>query len=63
MDNLPDKPGFDGGNQSLKQWYIAIGVAIFYLAVSLAFSAWSWSWIIWVGYAAYRFLESRRSHG
>ena len=47
----------------MKQWYIAIGVAIVYLAISLAFRAWSWSWIIWIAYAVYRFLESRESHG
>ena len=47
----------------MKQWYIAIGVAIVYLAISLAFRTWSWSWIIWIAYAVYRFLESRKSHG
>ena len=47
----------------MKQWYIAIGVAIVYLAISMAFKAWSWSWILWVAYAAYRFTESRKSHG
>jgi hypothetical protein len=47
----------------MKQWYIAIGVAIVYLAISIVFKAWPWSWIIWVGYAVYRFTESRKAHG
>ncbi len=47
----------------MKQWYIAIGAAIVYLAISMAFKAWSWSWILWVGYAVYRFTESRKFHG
>jgi hypothetical protein len=46
----------------MKQWYIASAVAIVYLAINLAFHAWPWSWIIWVGYALYRFLENRKSH-
>lgn len=45
----------------MKQWYIAIAVAIIYLSVSLIFKAWSWSWIIWISYAVYRFLEDRKS--
>ena len=49
--------------QNMKQWYIAIGVAIVYLAISIVFKAWPWSWIIWVGYAVYRFTESRKAHG
>ena len=39
----------------MKQWYIAISVAIVYLTISIAFKAWPWSWIIWVTYVAYRF--------
>jgi len=46
----------------MKQWYIAIGVAIVYFAISMAFKAWSWSWILWVCYAVYRFTENRASH-
>lgn len=45
----------------MKQWCIAIAVAIIYLGISLVFHAWSWSWIIWVAYAIYRFMDSRRS--
>ena len=44
----------------MKQWYLAATVAVVYLAVSLAFHAWSWSWILWAGYALYRFWESRK---
>ena len=40
----------------MKQWYIAIATAVVYLAVSVLFKAWSWSWFIWVIYALYRFL-------
>ena len=43
----------------MKQWYIAIVVAVLYLAVSIAFKTWSWSWVIWIAYAAYRFWDSR----
>lgn len=46
----------------MKQWYIASAIAIVYLVINLAFHVWSWSWIIWVGYALYRFLENRKSH-
>lgn len=45
----------------MKQWYIAIATAVVYLAVSVLFKAWSWSWLIWVIYALYRFLDSRKS--
>ena len=37
-----------------KQWVIGLCVAAVYLAVSLLFHAWAWSWLIWVAYAAYR---------
>ena len=46
----------------MKPWYIASAVAIVYLTVSFALQAWSWSWIIRVGYGLYRFLENRKSH-
>ncbi|WP_413813335.1 WxxxWxxW domain-containing protein [Butyricicoccus pullicaecorum] len=35
---------------------IAISVAIIYLAVSILFDLWFFSWIIWVAYAIYRFI-------
>lgn len=31
-------------------------VAIVYLAVSIIFNAWAYSWLIWVAYAIYRFI-------
>lgn len=37
-------------------WIIAIIVAIVYLLVSIIFKAWTYSWIIWVAYAIYRFI-------
>lgn len=37
-------------------WTIAIGVAIVYLVVSIAFQSWAYSWIIWAAYAVYRFI-------
>lgn len=43
----------------MKQWYIAAAAAFLYLAVSLVFKAWTWSWIIWFIYAGYRFWDSR----
>ena len=36
-------------------WAIALAVAAVYLAASVMFDAWAYSWIIWVAYAAYRF--------
>ena len=44
-----------------KNWLIALGVAAVYLAVSFATRGWAWSWLIWVGYAAYRLLEGNRA--
>lgn len=46
----------------MKQWYIATATAIVYLAINLAFDAWAWSWVIWVIYALYRFLEHRKAN-
>ena len=40
-------------------WIVAIAVAIVYLAVSIPFGAWAYSWVIWVAYAVYRFAGSR----
>lgn len=37
-------------------WIIAIIVAAVYLLVSIAFSAWAYSWIIWVAYGIYRLI-------
>ncbi|EOQ38662.1 hypothetical protein SAMN02745978_00147 [Butyricicoccus pullicaecorum DSM 23266] len=43
-------------NTKKKNWMIAISVAIIYLAVSILFDLWFFSWIIWVAYAIYRFI-------
>ena len=43
-------------NTKKKNWIIAIAVAIIYLAVSILFDLWAFSWIIWVAYAIYRFI-------
>ena len=45
----------------MKHWIIAIAVAVFYLAASMATKAWQWTWLIWTGYAAYRFRDHHRS--
>ena len=40
-------------------WIVAIAVAVVYLAVSIPFGAWAYSWVIWVAYAVYRLTQSR----
>ncbi len=42
--------------KKIMNWVIAIIVAIIYLAVSIIFDVWAYSWIIWVVYAIYRFI-------
>ena len=42
--------------KKIMNWVIAIIVAIIYLAVSIIFDVWPYSWIIWVVYAIYRFI-------
>ena len=37
-------------------WIIAIIVTIGYLTISIVFDAWTYSWIVWVIYAVYRFV-------
>ena len=37
-------------------WITAIIVAIGYLTISIELDAWTYSWIIWVIYAIYRFV-------
>ena len=46
-------------NLSKKQLIIAVSIAILYLAVSFLTHAWAWTWLIWVGYAIYRFVDER----
>ena len=40
----------------IMNWVIAILIAIGYLTISIVFDAWTYSWIIWVIYAIYRFV-------
>lgn len=42
--------------KKIMNWVIAIIVAIVYLAVSIIFDVWAYSWLIWVVYAIYRFI-------
>lgn len=42
--------------KKIMNWVIAIIVAIVYLTVSFLFDIWAYSWLIWVGYAIYRFI-------
>lgn len=42
--------------KKMMNWVIAIIVAILYLSVSIIFDAWTYSWLIWVVYAVYRFI-------
>ncbi len=45
----------------MRHWIIAITVAAIYLAVSVTTKAWQWTWLIWVGYAAYRFWDNHEN--
>ena len=38
-------------------WIIAILVAVLYLSISIIFNIWTYSWLIWVAYSIYRFIE------
>ena len=38
-------------------WIIAISVAVLYLSISIIFNIWEYSWLIWVAYSIYRFIE------
>lgn len=46
------------GGRHMKQWIIAICVAIVYLAISFIFDVWAYSWIIWVVYSLYRLSDN-----
>ncbi len=37
-------------------WIIAIIVTVGYLTISIVLDAWTYSWLIWVIYAVYRFV-------
>ena len=43
------------GEKAVMNWIVAIAVAAVYLIVSIAFDCWAYSWILWIGYAIYRF--------
>ena len=43
----------------MKQLIIALLVAALYLGVSFLTHAWAWTWLIWVGYAIYRYFDDR----
>ena len=45
----------------MKQWYIAIAVAIVYLAIRLTLNVGSCSWFILVIYALYRLWDNKKS--
>ena len=45
----------------MKHRIIAIAVAVLYLAASMVTKAWQWTWLIWAGYAAYRFWDNHRN--
>lgn len=40
----------------IKNWIIAIIVAVVYLTISIVLNAWAYAWFIWVVYAIYRFI-------
>jgi len=42
--------------KKIMNWVIAIIIAIGYLTISIVFDAWTYSWIVWVIYAVYRFV-------
>ena len=42
--------------KKIMNWVIAIIIAIGYLTISIVLDAWTYSWIVWVIYAVYRFV-------
>ena len=45
--------------KKIMNWVIAIILAIGYLTISIVFDTWTYSWIIWVIYAIYRFVAKQ----
>ena len=43
----------------MKQWIIAICVAIVYLIISFLLDLWAYSWVIWAIYGLYRLLDNK----
>lgn len=56
-DNMSKLINENYSKKKKMNWIIALSVALIYLSVSIIFNAWPYSWIIWVGYAIYRFIE------
>ena len=48
--------GIEMDKKRTVNWIIAIIVAVGYLTISIVFDAWTYSWLIWVIYAVYRFV-------
>lgn len=48
--------GIKMDKKKIMNWVIAIIIAIGYLIISIVFDTWTYSWIIWVIYAIYRFV-------
>lgn len=48
--------GIKMDKKKIMNWVIAIILAIGYLTISIVFDTWTYSWIIWVIYAIYRFV-------
>ena len=48
--------GIEIAKKRTMNWIIAIIVAVGYLTVSIVLDAWTYSWLIWVIYAVYRFV-------
>lgn len=48
--------GIKMDKKKIMNWVIAIIIAIGYLTISIVFDTWTYSWIIWVVYAIYRFV-------
>ena len=48
--------GIKMDKKKIMNWVIAIIIAIGYLIISVVFDTWTYSWIIWVIYAIYRFV-------
>lgn len=48
--------GIEMDKKRTMNWIIAIIVAVGYLTISIVLDAWTYSWIIWVIYAIYRFV-------
>ena len=48
--------GIEMDKKRTMNWIIAIIVVFGYLTISIVLDAWTYSWLIWVIYAVYRFV-------